>query len=395
MRRRTADLLLLIACGIALRSAVAFAQNDPTDVARKGVGSRLPERPGGCFAQTTPDPFSLGEHSLWDEKKTAERARQDSVPDIEQMIRDATAPAAVSGQPALSSQPASSTPDNAPASPPWGSHVEQLLIYPFLACLVLTGIHCYLGIHVIARGVIFVDLALAQMAALGGIVALLAGLDPHGTEAYAFSLSATLLGAALFATGRLKRQLVPQEAIIGIIYAVSSALALLLLSKAPSEQAEETKHMLVGRILFVSKTEVWKTAALYAGVGLFHWIFRRRFLVISLHPDLTQEQGIAVRWWDFLFYTSFGVVVTSSVQMAGVLLVFSFLIVPAVCATLLARNVGTRLVIGWAIGFVASVLGLYFSVQFDLPPGESVVTTFGGLLVVVALVRGFLPHRAV
>ena len=127
---------------------------------------------------------------------------------------------------------------------------------------------------------------------------------------------------------------------------------------------------------------------------MFHWIFRRRFLMISLHPELAQEQGLAVRWWDFLFYTSFGVVVTSSVHMAGVLLVFSFLIVPSVCATLLARNIGARLVIGWTVGFLASVLGLYFSVQFNLPPGESVVTTFGGILALVALARWLLPRGA-
>ncbi|MBI3467636.1 MAG: metal ABC transporter permease [Planctomycetes bacterium] len=314
------------------------------------------------------------------------------------MIEQATAPSSKAAEDA--SLPAPDTEAN--SEPP--TSAIGILTYPFLACLILTGIHCYLGIHVIARGVIFVDLALAQMAALGGVVALLIGLEPHphGKEpywleawaSYSLSLATTLVGAALFATGRLKKQVVPQEAIIGIIYAVSSALALLLLSKAPSEQAEETKHMLVGRLLFVQDYEVWKMAALYAGVGLFHWIFRQRFLAISLHPELAQEQGMAVRWWDFLFYTSFGVVVTSSVRMAGVLLVFSFLIVPAVCATLLARNIGTRLVVGWAIGFMASVLGLSFSVLFDLPTGESVVTAFGGLLAIVALARWVLPRTA-
>jgi len=271
----------------------------------------------------------------------------------------------------------------------------ELLLWPFMACLVLTGIHCYLGIHVVARGVIFVDLALAQMAALGSVLVLFVPtLDPHGKEAYALSLATTLLGAALFATGRLKKQVVPQEAIIGIIYAVSSAMALLLLSKAPSHAAEETKHMLVGRLLDVENIEVWKMAGLYAAIGLFHWVFRRQFLQISLHPDFAQEQGMAVRRWDFLFYASFGMVVTSSVHVAGVLLVFSYLIVPAVCATLLARNIGTRLVIGWTIGFLASVLGLFFSVVFDVSSGESVVTTFGGLLLIVALLRLFRAQPA-
>jgi zinc/manganese transport system permease protein len=306
----------------------------------------------------------------------------EGVPDVDQLLREATTPT-------TAESPSAPSPDQ----PDWRDqpaetgHVGELLFWPFLACLVLTGIHCYLGIHVIARGVIFVDLALAQMAALGSVLALVVGFDPHGDEAYSLSLITTMLGAVLFATGRLKRQVVPQEAIIGIIYAVSSALALLVLYKAPAEQAEETQHMLVGRILFVTREEVLKMIGLYAAVGLFHWVFRRRFLAISLHPDLAQEQGLAVRWWDFLFYASFGVVVTSSVQMAGVLLVFSYLIVPSVCATLMARNIGSRLVIGWAIGFLASLLGLFCSFEFDFPTGESIITVFGGLLVLIAIAR--------
>ena len=320
--------------------------------------------------------------------------------DVEQMLRDAEASPTATTRPEQEEPrvPAAPEPENEPRDLVALLHT---LKYPFLACLVLTGIHCYLGIHVISRGVIFVDLALAQMAALGGVLALLIGLEPHGEEAYtlkawvayAISLSTTLLGAALFATGRLKKQIVPQEAIIGIIYAVSSAMALLLLSKSAAHDTE-ANHMLVGRILFVGGDEVLKTTALYAVVGVFHWIFRRQFLTISLHPELAQAQGMALRWWDFLFYMSFGVVVTSSVHMAGVLLVFSFLIVPAVCAMLLARDIGTRLVFGWAIGFLASVLGLFLSAQFSLPPGESVVTTFGGLLVLVAVLRWLWPRQA-
>ena len=329
-----------------------------------------------------------------DDRQVSQGQRGTEVPDVDQMLLEAGGGFTTNRSPTSDAI----APSRAESEGPWSKFVRVLdiLKFPFLACLVLTGIHCYLGIHVISRGVIFVDLALAQMAALGGIIALLVGLEPHGENAYSLeawlaygiSLTTTLLGAALFATGRLRKQVVPQEAIIGIIYAVSSALALLLLSKSPVQHAE-TSHMLVGRILFVGGDEVLKTTALYAAVGLFHWIFRRQFLTISLHPDLAHEQGMSVRWWDFLFYTSFGVVVTSSVHMAGVLLVFSFLIVPAVCATLLARNIGTRLLIGWGVGLAASVLGLYFSVQFGLPPGESVVSTFGGLLILVALVRMF------
>ena len=182
------------------------------------------------------------------------------MPDVEQMLRDAAA------SPPTDELPAREPPTPAAAEPKEQpghlSRVIDILWYPFLACLVLTGIHCYLGIHVISRGVIFVDLALAQMAALGGVLALLIGLEPHGEDAYSIkswiaysiSLGTTLLGAALFATGRLKKQIVPQEAIIGIIYAVSSAAALLLLSKSAAHDTE-ANHMLVGRILVVRSEE--------------------------------------------------------------------------------------------------------------------------------------------
>ncbi len=265
----------------------------------------------------------------------------------------------------------------------------RFLLAPFAASLILTGIHAYLGVHVVERGVIFVDLSLAQIAALGATIALLlpfTGGDPHGPWTYWISLVFTFIGAAIFSTIRSRRARIPQEAIIGISYAVASAAAILAMSKATSE-SEHLKDMLVGNILAVSWPEVLKTAGLYAAIGLFHYLFRRQFLAISLDHEKAERDGISVRFWDFLFYGSFGFVVTSSVSIAGVLLVFCYLIVPSVAAMLSAERVGRRLAIGWTMGTVVSALGIYLSVHLDLPTGATMVCTFGVVLIAMAALR--------
>ncbi|HEY7698201.1 MAG TPA: metal ABC transporter permease [Vicinamibacteria bacterium] len=270
--------------------------------------------------------------------------------------------------------------------------VLQFLLAPFVASLILTGIHAYLGVHVVERGVIFVDLSLAQIAALGGTIALLlpiGGGDVHGSGVYWVSLSFTFLGAAVFSFLRSRRARIPQEAIIGISYAVASAAAILAMSKATSE-SEHLKDMLVGNILAVSWSDVVKTGLLYAAVGLFHYIFRRNFLLISMNPKAAEEQGISIRLWDFLFYASFGFVVTSSVAIAGVLLVFCYLIVPSVAAMLYAVRVGPRLAIGWSMGTLVSALGVYLSLKLDLPTGATIVVTFGAVLLLMAGIRVLL-----
>jgi zinc/manganese transport system permease protein len=264
--------------------------------------------------------------------------------------------------------------------------ILPFLLWPFMASLILTGIHAYLGVHVVERGVIFVDLALAQIAALGATIAILIGMDPHGTGAYWLSLAFTFVGAAIFAFARTRRGHIPQEAFIGIAYAVASAAAILAMSKATGE-TEHLKDMLVGNILAVSRHEVLKTAVLYGAIGLFHYIFRRRFLLISTDPEQAEAKGMSIRFWDFLFYASFGFVVTSSVAIAGVLLVFCYLIVPSVGAMLFADRVGRRLAIGWTMGTLVSALGVYFSVLLDLPTGAAIVCTFGAVLVAMFLIH--------
>ncbi len=267
----------------------------------------------------------------------------------------------------------------------------EFLAAPFVASLILTGIHAYLGLHVVERGVIFVDLALAQIAALGATIAIVMGMDPHGSSAYWTSLAFTFLGAGIFAVARPRRAHIPQEAFIGIAYAVAAAGAILAMSKATGE-TEHLKDMLVGNILVVSWREVGRTALLYGVIGLFHYIFRRKFLLISTNSRGAEAQGVSIRLWDFLFYASFGFVVTSSVAIAGVLLVFCYLIVPSVGAMLFADRVSPRLAIGWTMGTLVSALGIYLSVHFDTPTGATIVCTFGAVLVAMFLVHLVVFH---
>jgi zinc/manganese transport system permease protein len=270
--------------------------------------------------------------------------------------------------------------------------VLTFLIAPFIASLILTGIHAYLGVHVVERGVIFVDLSLAQIAALGASVAMIYGFDPHTTTSYWVSLGFTFLGAFVFANVRAKHSRIPQEAIIGICYAVASAATILAMSKASGE-TEHLKDMLVGNLLFVSWHEVIKTALLYGAIGLFHYIFRKKFLAVSMNHDLEQVDGMSVRFWDLLFYGSFGFVVTSSVAIAGVLLVFCYLIVPSVAGMLFAKTIGKRLAVAWTMGTLVSALGIYLSVKLDLPTGAAIVCTFGIVLAVMATVKALLYRR--
>ena len=269
--------------------------------------------------------------------------------------------------------------------------ILEFLRWPFAASLIIAGIHAYLGVHVVERGVIFVDLALAQIAALGATIGILVGMDPHSGSSYWISLGFTFFGAAIFSLARTRRTHIPQEAFIGIAYAVASAATILAMSKATGE-TEHLKHMLVGNILAVSRGEVLLTGLLYAVIGLFHYIFRQNFLLISTDPRAAEAKGMSIRLWDFLFYASFGFVVTRSVGIAGVLMVFCYLIVPSVGAMLFADRIGPRLAIGWTMGTLVSALGCYLSVALDLPTGATIVCTFGGVLLLMFLLHVALYH---
>jgi zinc/manganese transport system permease protein len=268
----------------------------------------------------------------------------------------------------------------------------QWMLPPLAMCLVLTGIHGYLGIHVLARKVIFVDLSLAQIAALGSICATLLGYDPvhDGLVVYLFSLGFTFVGAAIFALTRMRHERVPQEAFIGIVYATASAVALLLLARSPGE-SEHIKEMLVGNVLLVTWPTILKTALIYAVIGAFHVAFRKPFWEISQDAEAAGARGRRVVLWDFMFYASFGLVITSSVAIAGVLLVFTFLVVPAAIAYMFGHRMATRIALAWTVGTICSAAGMLVSYGGDLPTGPSVVACFGGVLLVAALfyyVRG-------
>ena len=271
--------------------------------------------------------------------------------------------------------------------------ILQFLAPAIAASLIIAGIHAYLGLHVVERGVIFVDLSLAQIAALGAAIAVWQGYDGQDSAVYWWSLAFTLIGATIFAVVKGHRARIPQEAIIGISYAVASAAVILTLSQAAGE-AEHLRDMLVGNILSVQWPEVWLTGAIYIVIGVFHYAYRQRFLEISLDPEAAAAKGVSVRLWDFLFYASFGLVVTRSVAIAGVLLVFCYLIVPSVGGMLFSARIGPRLAIGWVMGTVVSMLGMYFSVLFDLPTGATIVCTFGLVLALMAVVRTLIRRQA-
>jgi zinc/manganese transport system permease protein len=267
----------------------------------------------------------------------------------------------------------------------------EVMFWPVVACVLLPWLLVYLGLHVVQRGIIFVDIAMAQMASLGICVALLFRFDLHGWITFAIALTFTILGGALFSFTGKRTSKIPQEAIIGIAYVVAAAAAVLLLSRA-AEGDEEIKQMLVGNILLVTPMEVWKCFGLFLAVGIFHLGMRRNFLLVSFDRDRAYQKGLRVRWWDFLFYASFGLVVTIFVRIAGVLLVFSYLIVPAVCGINLARSIRARLLWGWIVATIGGIGGLFWSFYGDLPSGAAIVCTFGILLIVVSAI-GFLLQQ--
>ncbi|MBI5374485.1 MAG: metal ABC transporter permease [Candidatus Schekmanbacteria bacterium] len=268
----------------------------------------------------------------------------------------------------------------------------QLLIIPFFACLLIAAIHCYMGMHIVRRGVIFVDIALAQCAALGASIGLLKGYDEESLSAYALSLAFTFFGAALFAIGRFKDEAVPHEAIIGIVYVVSTALTVLVLDKSP-HGLDEMKTMLVGNILFVNWQDVFELLALYVVLGVFCLIFHKKFWDISTLSGKIVKTDKGRRLWDFIFYCIFGVMVTRSVRVAGVLLVFSFLVIPAVCSLFFVNKFVKGMIIAWGIAIVASAIGLGLSGKYDFPTGAALVSAFGITLLLSAVARFFIKKN--
>lgn len=261
----------------------------------------------------------------------------------------------------------------------------DLMLPPIVAALVILSIHAYLGLHVIGRGVIFVDLAFAQIAALGTTVALLMGIEPGTTMSLVFAMTFTVLGAFVFSLTRMEKSIVPQEAIIGISYVVSSALVILL-AGLTAEGTEHLSETLTGSLIWIDWPAILKMGVAYALIGAVHYTLRDRFLAVTFAP----EKAVNIRLWDFVFYVTFGIVIAFSVEVAGVLMVFSALVIPAVIAFLYTHRFGDALVIAWLAGAIAIVGGIGTSFYFDLPTGPLLVVAFGVVLVVAAMVRGMI-----
>jgi zinc/manganese transport system permease protein len=261
----------------------------------------------------------------------------------------------------------------------------SLLWLPFLVALCLVGIHALFGLEILRRNVIFVDLALAQIAALGATVAFMLGHAVGSAGSISYSLGFALAAAALLASTRRWSGRVSQEALIGVIYVVAAAAAFLLVEKAP-QGSEHIKQVLIGNILVAGVDELVKVVPLYILIGGALWLLRARFAAAG--------GGIRGWCWDFAFYAGFGMVVTSSVTMAGVLLVFSFLIIPAMIGVIYAHTVGRQLIAGWLAGGIASATGLAISYAWDLPTGATMVCTFGAVLAVAAAIKPMTQRHA-
>ncbi|MGD8278413.1 MAG: metal ABC transporter permease [Gemmatimonadota bacterium] len=258
----------------------------------------------------------------------------------------------------------------------------DLLLAPLAGALVILAIHAWLGLHVLAREIIFVDLAFAQIAALGATIAGAAGAGHGSLTSFAVAFGFTLIGAALFTFTRFEHPRISQEAIIGVTFVVASAAVLLVASRS-AEGNEHVKETLTGTLLWVGWDEVGRLAAAYAVIGALHVLFRRPILAVSFAPRTLRH----VRVWDFAFYVSFGLVITLSVEVAGVLLVFSMLVIPAAIALLFTARTGLALLLAWLAGTLAITGGIAVSFVWDLPTGPTLVCAFGLTLVVAGVLR--------
>jgi len=267
--------------------------------------------------------------------------------------------------------------------------VFALLLLPFAASVGFVLIHAYLGVHVLRRNIVFADLALAQLSALGATVAFAIGYSPTSPSGFGYAFLFTSIGAALLTLTRGLARFVSQEAFVGILYVVATAATILVVDRSP-QGAEHVKTILIGSILTVGPQDLAKFAALYLAIGLFHWFARRPLLAIASETQPAERSLLVVSIWDFLFFLSFGVVVTSSVTTAGVLLVFSFLIVPAVIGSIFSRKVHVVLPIAWGVGILASAAGLVGSYVLDLPTGAAMVTAFALFLVLAGVTKALV-----
>ncbi|MBA7694990.1 hypothetical protein ES703_103607 [subsurface metagenome] len=265
--------------------------------------------------------------------------------------------------------------------------IIQFLGLPFLECLLMIGILGYLGIHVLEREVIFIDIALAQISAVGSIIAfIIFKTEHHSLLSYICALSFTLIAAAFYSLVRRKITQISLEAVIGVSYAIAAATAFFLLATS-AEGHTHIQHMLTGSILWAKWSDILLGGIIFSVTGVFFYLFRKIFKKISNDYKSGVVEGVSLVWWDFLFYALLGVVITFSVRIAGILVVFSFLIIPATISAMFSSRFGVRLLIAWLVGAIVSILGLMFSYRFDFSVGPSVVTFLGLALIIVSVVK--------
>ncbi len=249
----------------------------------------------------------------------------------------------------------------------------QFLVYPFLGCMVLILIHAYFGIHILERGVIFLDLSLAQFIAVGIALSCYMGDDP--STRYFYLAGFAILGALLLSFSKEISRFVNIEAFIGVLYVFSFAVSILFLDKSP-HGTEEFKTILNGNILWMTGKDLLHASLLYAGIGILHLVFWKKFI------DLSYGKGKAF-FWEFLFFLSFAFVLVSSVQIAGILQVFSFLVIPALIGRIYTNNAVKILFRGWGIGFLVSLIGVFLSFRLDVPTAPLIVASLSGIFFIL------------
>ncbi|MFQ5534747.1 MAG: metal ABC transporter permease [Sphingomonadales bacterium] len=265
-----------------------------------------------------------------------------------------------------------------------------ILLPAFTVSALMIFTHTYLGLHVLERGIIFIDLALAQVAALGLSIAFLMGHEAHGPDAQLYAFVATLLAALGFAKLRQIPGKIAREVTIGCVYVVATALSIVILSLS-SQGMTELKALFNGNILWTNWDEIAIIGAAYAALTVLHVIYRRRFLALSFEPEAAKRPSLM---WEFFFFASFAVTITLAVNVAGILLVFAFLIIPGFSASMIARSFPMRLALGWLFGMAGTIAGLWFSFAGDLPTGATVVSALGALPIIAAVMKMALGRRA-
>ncbi|MCE5252453.1 metal ABC transporter permease [bacterium] len=270
------------------------------------------------------------------------------------------------------------------------------LLPSFVACLVILFILGYLGIHVLEREIIFIDIAFAQIATVGSALVFILfrqhALEEHSVVERIFALGCTICAAAFFSFVSKKVTRISQETVIGVSYAIAAAATIFLLSLAAGGDVH-LEEMFAGSILWAKWPQILLCAAVYSIIGIFHYIFRSKFIRLTTDYKGAAQGGMNVMVWDFLFYASMGIVITYTVEISGVLLTFAYLIIPATFSALFAQGWRSRLIITWLMGALVSIAGLAFSYCFDFSCGPSLVSMMGFVLIIAALFKKHMPIK--